>query len=201
MTPFESARQVSAIQAAQKLGLPLRRTGPRYVTRCVFHEEKSPSMTLYPGTGGFYCFGCHEHGDAARLYQQVLGLAPVEAAKRVCQDFGLSYDRRRRHAPSAPKADARVLRQKIIGFREREIQKLVVTRTQMALKMAERENEMAKAALPPDACWDDPEWAQAMKEHAECEEAIRLLDGMGMSRLWEMMQNTKEENNGSANGK
>ena len=57
MTVFEAARQVDCIQAAERLGLPLKRSGSRRFTRCLFHAENTPSMCLYPDDGGFYCFG------------------------------------------------------------------------------------------------------------------------------------------------
>lgn len=199
MTPFEAARQVSAIQAAQRLGLPMRRSGSRYVMNCLFHADRRPSLTLYPGTGGFYCFSCRAHGDAARLYQQALGLKPLEAAKRLCDDFQLAYDRgmpRRRAPPSAPKADARVLRKQIVDFREKHIQQLTVRRTQAALKMAAREEELRREGLPFDQWWDDAAWANAMQEHAGCEDEMLELDAMSMTELWTLMQKTKEETNG-----
>ena len=31
--------------------------------RCPFHNERTPSCTLFP-TGGFHCFGCGAHGNS-----------------------------------------------------------------------------------------------------------------------------------------
>lgn len=92
MTVFEAARQVDCVQAAERLGLRLKRSGGKAFACCLFHAERTPSMCLYPGSGGFYCFGCHEHGDAIRLYQQTLNCTPLEAARRICEDFGLPYE-------------------------------------------------------------------------------------------------------------
>lgn len=100
MTVFEAARQADCIQAAEKLGIRTRRSGGRAFARCLFHAKKTPSMCLYPDNGGFYCFGCHAHGDATALYAQALSLSPLEAAKRVCTDFGFAYDRRAARLPS-----------------------------------------------------------------------------------------------------
>jgi DNA primase len=30
---------------------------------CPFHEEKTPSFTIYPKTNTFHCFGCGKNGD------------------------------------------------------------------------------------------------------------------------------------------
>ena len=53
MTVFEAARQVDCIQAAERLGLPLKRSGSRRFTRCLFHAENTPSMCLYPDEEAF----------------------------------------------------------------------------------------------------------------------------------------------------
>ena len=81
MTVFEAARQADCIQAAEKLGIRTRRSGGKAYACCLFHAEKTPSLCLYPGNGGFYCFGCHAHGDAVALYAQALSLSPLEGAK------------------------------------------------------------------------------------------------------------------------
>jgi len=43
--------------------LEVRKQGVRWVARCPFHEDRAPSLVLYPD-GGFVCFGCREHGTA-----------------------------------------------------------------------------------------------------------------------------------------
>ncbi|MBO6020365.1 MAG: DNA primase, partial [Clostridia bacterium] len=42
----------------------LRRAGSNMVGLCPFHSERTPSFTVFPGTNGFYCFGCGAGGDA-----------------------------------------------------------------------------------------------------------------------------------------
>lgn len=200
MTPFEAARQISAIEAAQKLGLPTKRSGSRYVTLCPFHADRRPSLTLYPGTGGFYCFSCQAHGDAISLYQQVLGLKPLDAARRLCEDFSLTYEdhgaHRRRAPPSAPKADVRMLRQKVLTFREKRAKELVEMRAEMKRRMDEREDEMYREHLPFEEWWDDPVWSDAMQNHARLEDALLQLDALSVRELWEIYQ-AEEESNGT----
>ena len=102
MTVFEAARQADCVQAAEKLGIGTRRSGGKAYACCLFHAERTPSLCLYPDSGGFYCFGCHAHGDAVALYAQALSLSPLEAAKRVCADFGYDYDRRGKRGSCLP---------------------------------------------------------------------------------------------------
>ena len=133
MTVFEVARQVDCVQAAERLGLQLKRLGSRHFTRCLFHAENTPSMCLYPDDGGFYCFGCQKHGDVIRLYQQVLSISPLDAAKRICSDFGLSYDQRKhkKQAPppyKPPALTAQILAKKLTDWREKQVQQFLFTK-------------------------------------------------------------------------
>lgn len=187
MTVFEAARTVSAVEAAARLGLGGRRTGERMVVRCLFHKEKTPSMVLYPRDGGFHCFGCGKSGDATALYQQALGLTPLEAAKRVCEDFQLKWtdDFCSRRAP-VRQADARVLMQKLQQFRERRAGQLVSSRTRAQRQLSAREKQLAQNALPFEQWWDDPEWARAKAAVIDAEEELMQLDSMTPTELWQL---------------
>jgi len=53
----------------------LQRRGGRYWGLCPFHQEKSPSFTVTPEKGAYYCFGCHKGGG---LYQFVMEVEKLE---------------------------------------------------------------------------------------------------------------------------
>ena len=36
----------------------LRKAGARFVGRCPFHEERTPSFSVSPSDKLYYCFGC-----------------------------------------------------------------------------------------------------------------------------------------------
>lgn len=80
------AEAVPAQAVAERYGLKLDRQG---FCRCPFHAEDTPSLKVYPGSGGFYCFGCGAGGDVVALTARLLGLRPLEAARRLDADFGL----------------------------------------------------------------------------------------------------------------
>lgn len=44
-------------------GVALRASGERLVGGCPFHEDRHPSLVVYPATDSFYCFGCRAGGD------------------------------------------------------------------------------------------------------------------------------------------
>lgn len=38
---------------------------------CIWHNEKTPSLSYYPKTNTVYCFGCGKHGDAIDVYREI----------------------------------------------------------------------------------------------------------------------------------
>src|SRR2546430_16736440 len=49
---------------------PLRRSGARFTGLCPFHDERTPSFSVSPEKGLYYCFGCGAAGDPAPLLDQ-----------------------------------------------------------------------------------------------------------------------------------
>ncbi|HHW42529.1 MAG TPA: hypothetical protein GXX25_01730 [Desulfotomaculum sp.] len=96
--PFQIIREIPLPDVARRYGLELRRAGSRWVARCPFHDDSNPSLVLFPD-GRWRCFGCQAHGDAVDLVARLLNLRPIEAARRICLDFGLPVDR-----PATPEA-------------------------------------------------------------------------------------------------
>lgn len=56
---------------------------------CPFHQDSKPSMHIYRGQRGFYCFVCHSGGDVIDFTQQYFGITFGEAQKKLNQDFEL----------------------------------------------------------------------------------------------------------------
>ncbi len=67
----------------------LKRRGKTFVGLCPFHNEKTPSFTVYPDSNSFYCFGCGAGGDAITFIRRIENLDYVEAVKFVAQSAGL----------------------------------------------------------------------------------------------------------------
>lgn len=63
---------------SRDIGAPSRR-GNRPTWKCVFHTEKTPSLTLWPDPEHFKCFGCQKHGDAIDWVRERNGLSFKEA--------------------------------------------------------------------------------------------------------------------------
>ena len=56
---------------------------------CPFHNEKTPSLKLYDGNRGFYCFGCGEHGSVIDFVMRYFGLVFQSAISKLNDDFCL----------------------------------------------------------------------------------------------------------------
>lgn len=80
---------VSALDACHRYGIGVNRAG---FARCLFHEEKSPSMKVYPSTGGFHCFGCGVGGSVIDLVMKALNQDMPTACDTLNRDFGLGLD-------------------------------------------------------------------------------------------------------------
>ena len=67
----------------------LKRAGSNLVGLCPFHNEKSPSFTVFPATRGFYCFGCQAGGDAISFIMRAENLDYIGAVEHLCKRAGM----------------------------------------------------------------------------------------------------------------
>ena len=70
--------------------ISLKRRGKNLVGLCPFHNEKTPSFTVYPESRSFYCFGCGAGGDVISFVRRMDNLDYIEAVKAVAQMAGMS---------------------------------------------------------------------------------------------------------------
>jgi DNA primase len=85
---------------------PLRKAGARYLGRCPFHEERTPSFSVNPTDKLYYCFGCGAKGDLITFVRETEQLDFAGAIEWLADRFNvqISYeevspqqDARRRH--------------------------------------------------------------------------------------------------------
>jgi DNA primase len=72
----------------------LKRVGNRLVGLCPFHSERTPSFSVNPGEGLYYCFGCQARGDVITFVRQVHHLDFAGAVEWMAARAGieLRYD-------------------------------------------------------------------------------------------------------------
>ena len=86
---IEEIRQ--AVDVLQVVGrtVALRKRGSRWIGLCPFHGEKTPSFTITPEKGLFYCFGCRAGGDIFAFVMRQEGIEFQEAVQRLAEEAGL----------------------------------------------------------------------------------------------------------------
>lgn len=67
----------------------LTKRGKRLVGLCPLHKEKTPSFSVEPVQGLFYCFGCGRGGDAIKLHMQLTGDDFPAAIESLAQRYGI----------------------------------------------------------------------------------------------------------------
>ena len=68
----------------------LKRRGKNLVGLCPFHSEKTPSFTVYPENGSFYCFGCGVGGDIFTFTGLIENLDYGESIKLLAERSGVA---------------------------------------------------------------------------------------------------------------
>lgn len=57
--------------------------------RCPFHNDRSPSMYVYPYSKGWYCFVCNEGGSVIDLVMRLFNLSFKDAMIKLNDDFNI----------------------------------------------------------------------------------------------------------------
>jgi DNA primase len=67
-----------------------KKTGSVYWKGCCpFHHEKTASFTVSPDKNIFYCFGCHQGGDAIAFIAKIENCTQFEAAQFLAEKYNL----------------------------------------------------------------------------------------------------------------
>ena len=62
---------------------------------CPFHREKTASLKIYPGHGGWHCFGCGAGGSVIDFVMKLFDITFQQAIIRLSSDFGLGLTSKR----------------------------------------------------------------------------------------------------------
>ncbi len=71
----------------------LRKAGKDYLGLCPFHKEKTPSFTVSIEKQIYYCFGCHEGGNAVNFVMKYENLSFHEAMESLGAQYGIKIER------------------------------------------------------------------------------------------------------------
>ena len=73
----------SLVELLECHGIPMMGEGLRRTARCPFHDDQSPSLSVYLDSNRYYCFACGASGDAISLIQRLDGLDFREAVTQL----------------------------------------------------------------------------------------------------------------------
>src|SRR4051812_49924335 len=102
-TSVEEVKAASDVVAVVSGRTQLRKAGPRYVGRCPFHEERTPSFSVNPVEKFYYCFGCGAKGDVITFVRETEQLDFAGAVEWLADRFNVQVD----YEETSPEQDAR----------------------------------------------------------------------------------------------
>lgn len=91
---IEDVREAANIVEVTSEFTALRRQGARFSGLCPYpdHQEKTPSFSVSPDRGFYYCFGCQKGGDAIKLLMDLKGLDFAEAVSYLADRSGVELE-------------------------------------------------------------------------------------------------------------
>jgi len=87
---IERVRQATNLVDLIGATTAVKRTGRSFKAVCPFHQEKTPSLSIDPGKGVYYCFGCGVGGDVFTFVQETQGLDFTEAVDQLASAAGVT---------------------------------------------------------------------------------------------------------------
>ncbi|MFN9570643.1 MAG: DNA primase, partial [Cyanobacteriota bacterium] len=141
----------------------LRRSGKEYLTRCPWHDDHSPSLTINPQRNRVHCFVCGKGTDAIGWLQDRQGLTFAEAVQELAGRYGIPL----------PEEDPQAAAQAEILRKER----------QRLLSWREKQQEAFHQALLDDIAAQEPAWAYLQERGITPDTATAWGLGLNARRL------------------
>ena len=165
MNVFEAVKpNISTRQAAEMYGIKVNRNG---MAVCPFHNDKNPSMKV---DKRFHCFACQADGDVIDFVSRLCGLPCKEAAMKLADDFGISYDSR--HKPTVKPKIREPTAEQIYQKEEARCYRVLTDYFHLL-----RRWETQHAPKQPDDVWH-PLFVEALQRKSHIEYLIdTLIDG------------------------
>lgn len=96
---FEKARKlISDVRASTDLAelagqyTALEPRGTRWVGLCPFHAQREPAFYVNADEGFYYCWDCHESGDAISLVRRAEGLHLSNAVRYLARRSDIAVE-------------------------------------------------------------------------------------------------------------
>src|SRR5216117_668992 len=102
-TSVEEVRAAADMVAVVSARTPLRKAGGRFLGRCPFHEERTPSFSVNATDKLYYCFGCGAKGDLITFVRETEQLDFAGAIEWLADRFNVRIE----YEEMSPQQDAR----------------------------------------------------------------------------------------------
>ena len=102
----------------------IKRSGRQWMARCPLHGERTPSLSVAPEKGVYYCFGCQRSGDAITFVQEIEGLDFAGAVEMLAARAGIQL-RYTSHDESAARSRRKRLLEAVAAARDFYHQRLL----------------------------------------------------------------------------
>jgi DNA primase len=99
----EEVKAAADIVAVVSARTQLRKTGSRFMGRCPFHEERTPSFSVNAVEKFYYCFGCGAKGDLITFVRETEQLDFAGAVEWLADRFNVQLE----YEETSPEQDAR----------------------------------------------------------------------------------------------
>jgi DNA primase len=99
----DEVKAVADMVAVVSARTPLRKAGGRYLGRCPFHEERTPSFSVNAMDKLYYCFGCGAKGDLITFVRETEQLDFAGAIEWLADRFNVQIE----YEETTPQQDAR----------------------------------------------------------------------------------------------
>jgi DNA primase len=99
----EQVKAAADMVAVVSMRAQLRKAGARYLGRCPFHDERTPSFSVNAADKLYYCFGCGAKGDLITFVRETEHLDFVGAIEWLADRFNVSLE----YEEISPEQDAR----------------------------------------------------------------------------------------------
>jgi DNA primase len=102
-TSVEEVKAAADMVAVVSARTQLRKAGGRYLGRCPFHEERTPSFSVNATDKLYYCFGCGAKGDLITFVRETEQLDFAGAVEWLADRFNVQLE----YEETSPQQDAR----------------------------------------------------------------------------------------------
>ena len=193
MSLFDELRGASCVRAAEALGIAMKRkNGGVAWALCPMHGERGHASLFLSDNRGWYCYGCHRGGDAVRLYQEMLGLDALSAARQCARDLGYPCDE------SYDSGEVRVTARHLIDAVEAKRREWARS---LAESVCDADDEIQKMihANGAETCAEDPAFSARIEARARLQTRLDELvdaDGEDLIALLRTLDREKDGANG-----